>query len=404
MSEGTRVLVLNAGSSSVKYQLIDMLDGARLASGLVERIGEANGRLVHAPRSGERREALQVFPDHSAALKAVAEELAADGTGLDSPELAAIGHRVVHGGLRFTEPTVITEEVLTEIRRLIPVAPLHNPANITGIEVARALRPDLPQVAVFDTAFHASMPEYAARYAVDKAVADEHRVRRYGFHGTSHQYVSRATARLLGKDPAEVNVIVLHLGNGASASAVSGGRCVDTSMGLTPLEGLVMGTRSGDIDAGVVFHLHRVGGLSIDEIDDLLNRRSGLLGLCGDNDMREIMRRAEGGDADAELAFRAYVHRLRKYIGGYYAVLGRVDAIAFTAGVGENAAPVRAAATAGLEELGIAVDPELNSVRSGEARIISPAYGRVAVAVVPTDEELEIARQAFALVHRRSGG
>ncbi|MFF2041680.1 acetate kinase [Kitasatospora sp. NPDC058170] len=408
MSEGTRVLVLNAGSSSVKYQLIDMLDGARLASGLVERIGEAGGRLVHTPRTGGKREALQVFPDHSAALKAVAEELAADGVGLDSPELAAIGHRVVHGGLRFTEPTVITDEVLREIRRLIPVAPLHNPANITGIEVARALRPDLPQVAVFDTAFHASMPEYAARYAVDKAVADQHRVRRYGFHGTSHQYVSRATARLLGKDPAEVNVIVLHLGNGASASAVAGGRCVDTSMGLTPLEGLVMGTRSGDIDAGVVFHLHRVGGLSVDEIDDLLNRRSGLLGLCGDNDMREIMRRAEEGDAEARLAFDAYVHRLRKYIGGYYAVLGRVDAIAFTAGVGENAAPVRAAATSGLEGLGIAVDPELNSVRSGEARIISPAIlpsggtARVAVAVVPTDEELEIARQAFALVHRGS--
>ncbi|MEU6237038.1 acetate kinase [Kitasatospora sp. NPDC047058] len=403
MSEGTRVLVLNAGSSSVKYQLIDMLDGARLASGLVERIGEAGGRLVHTPRTGGKREAPRVVPDHSAALKAVADELAADGLGLDSPELAAIGHRVVHGGLRFTEPTVITDEVLGEIRRLIPVAPLHNPANITGIEVARALRPDLPQVAVFDTAFHASMPEHAARYAVDRAVADEHRVRRYGFHGTSHQYVSRATARLLGKDPAEVNVIVLHLGNGASASAVSGGRCVDTSMGLTPLEGLVMGTRSGDIDAGVVFHLHRVGGLSVDEIDDLLNRRSGLLGLCGDNDMREIMRRAEEGDEDARLAFDAYVHRLRKYIGGYYAVLGRVDAIAFTAGVGENAAAVRAAATAGLEELGIVVDPELNSVRSGGARVISSAYSRVAVAVVPTDEELEIARQAFALVHRQSG-
>ncbi|WP_395294321.1 acetate kinase [Kitasatospora hibisci] len=402
MSEGTRVLVLNAGSSSVKYQLIDMLDGSRPASGLVERIGEAGGRLVHTPRTGGRREAVQVFADHDAALKAVARELAADGIGLDSPDLAAIGHRVVHGGLRFTEPTVVTDEVLREIRRLIPVAPLHNPANITGIEVARALRPDLPQVAVFDTAFHASMPEHAARYAIDRAVADEHRVRRYGFHGTSHQYVSRATARLLGKDPAEVNVIVLHLGNGASASAVSGGRCVDTSMGLTPLEGLVMGTRSGDIDAGVVFHLHRVGGLSVDEIDTLLNRRSGLLGLCGDNDMREIMRRAEEGDADARLAFDAYVHRLRKYIGGYYAVLGRVDAIAFTAGVGENAAPVRAAATAGLEELGIAVDPELNSVRSGEPRIISSAYSRVAVAVVPTDEELEIARQAFALVHRTS--
>ncbi|MFB7663063.1 acetate kinase [Kitasatospora sp. NPDC056138] len=402
MSAGTRVLVLNAGSSSVKYQLIDMLDGSRPAFGLVERIGEAGGRLVHTPQGGPERETLQAFPDHAAALKAVAEELAADGTGLDSPGLAAIGHRVVHGGKRFTAPTLITDEVLTEIRRLIPVAPLHNPANITGIEVARRLRPDLPQVAVFDTAFHAGMPEYAARYAIDKAVADEHRVRRYGFHGTSHQYVSRATAALLGKDPAELNVIVLHLGNGASASAVSGGVCLDTSMGLTPLEGLVMGTRSGDVDAGVVFHLHRVGGLGIDEIDDLLNRRSGLLGLCGDNDMREIMRRADEGDADARLAFDAYIHRLRKYIGGYYAVLGRVDAIAFTAGVGENAAPVRAAATAGLEELGIAVDPELNSVRSREARVISPEYARVTVAVVPTDEELEIARQAFALVHATS--
>ncbi|GAA2132262.1 acetate kinase [Kitasatospora kazusensis] len=399
MSTGTRVLVLNAGSSSVKYQLIEMLDGSRLAAGLVERIGEPNGRLVHTPRGGPRRETLQTFPDHGAALKSVAEELAADGVGLDSPELAAIGHRVVHGGLRFTAPTLVDDEVLAEIRRLVPVAPLHNPANITGIEVARALRPDLPQIAVFDTAFHATMPEYAARYAIDRAVADEHRVRRYGFHGTSHQYVSRATAALLGRDPAELNVIVLHLGNGASASAVAGGVCVDTSMGLTPLEGLVMGTRSGDVDPGVVFHLHRVGGLTIDQIDDLLNRRSGLLGLCGDNDMREIMRRSEEGDAAARLAFDTYVHRLRKYIGGYYAVLGRVDAIAFTAGVGENAAPVRAAATAGLDQLGISVDPELNAVRSGEARVISPEYSRVTVAVVPTDEELEIAQQAFALVH-----
>ncbi|MGF1432172.1 acetate kinase [Kitasatospora sp. LaBMicrA B282] len=398
MTEATRVLVLNAGSSSVKYQLIDMLDGTRPAAGLVERIGEGSGRLKHTAPDGAVRETMQPYPDHAAALKAVAAELAADGLGLDSPELAAIGHRVVHGGKRFTAPTLVTDEVLTEIRRLVPVAPLHNPANITGIEVARALRPDLPQVAVFDTAFHTTIPEHAARYAIDPAIADEHRVRRYGFHGTSHQYVARATARLLGKDPAELNVIVLHLGNGASASAVAGGVCVDTSMGLTPLEGLVMGTRSGDIDPGVIFHLNRVGGLSIDEIDDLLNRRSGLLGLCGDNDMREILRRAEEGDAAAELAFRAYVHRLRKYLGGYYAVLGRVDAIAFTAGVGENAAPVRAAATVGLEELGIAVDPELNSVRSAEARVISPAYSRVTVAVVPTDEELEIAQQAYALV------
>ncbi|WP_371499246.1 acetate kinase [Kitasatospora sp. NBC_00374] len=399
MSAGTRVLVLNAGSSSVKYQLIDMLDGARLAAGLAERVGEPGGRLVHTPRDGARREALRPFEDHAAALEAVAAELAADGLGLDSPELAAIGHRVVHGGRRFTAPTLITDEVLAEVRRLVPVAPLHNPANITGIEVARRLRPDLPQVAVFDTAFHATLPEYAARYAIDRAVADEHRVRRYGFHGTSHQYVSRAAAALLGKEPAEVNVIVLHLGNGASASAVAGGVCVETSMGLTPLEGLVMGTRSGDVDPGVVFHLHRVGGLTIDEIDALLNRRSGLLGLCGDNDMREILRRRGEGDADAALAFDAYVHRLRKYLGAYYAVLGRVDAVVFTAGVGENAAPVREAVCAGLEGLGIVVDTELNAVRSGDPRIVSPAYARVAVAVVPTDEELEIARQAFALVH-----
>ncbi|PYC78417.1 acetate kinase [Streptomyces tateyamensis] len=400
MTGATRVLVLNAGSSSVKYQLIDMVDGTRLAAGLVERIGEHAGRLVHTPHGGDRREAVRPFADHAAALKAVAEELAADGRGLDSPELAAIGHRVVHGGKRFTAPTVVTDEVLTEIRRLVPVAPLHNPANITGIEVARGLRPDLPQVAVFDTAFHTTIPEHAARYAIDTAVADRHRVRRYGFHGTSHQYVSRATARLLGRDPAELNVIVLHLGNGASASAVAGGVCVETSMGLTPLEGLVMGTRSGDVDAGVVFHLHRVGGLSVDEIDDLLNRRSGLLGLAGENDMREILRRVEEqDDPAARLALDAYVHRLRKYLGAYYAVLGRVDAIAFTAGVGENAAPVRAAATAGLTELGIVVDPELNSVRSTEARVISAEYSRVTVAVVPTDEELEIAQQAFTLVH-----
>ncbi|GAA3390781.1 acetate kinase [Streptomyces roseoviridis] len=396
----TRVLVLNSGSSSVKYQLLDMADGSRLAVGLVERIGEEGSRLVHTPlRGGEKRVRSGTVADHAAALKAVAEELAADGLGLDSPELAAIGHRVVHGGLRFTAPTVIDEEVLAEIERLVPVAPLHNPANIVGIRTAMTLRPDLPQVAVFDTAFHTTMPEAAARYAIDVDTADAYRIRRYGFHGTSHAYVSRETARLLGKAPEEVNVIVLHLGNGASASAVAGGRCVDTSMGLTPLEGLVMGTRSGDVDPAVTFHLMRVAGMTADEIDTLLNKRSGLVGLCGDNDMREIRRRIDEGDQRAALAFDVYVHRLKKYIGAYYAVLGRVDAVAFTAGVGENAAPVREAAIAGLEELGLAVDADLNAVRSDEARIISPEYARVAVAVVPTDEELEIARQTFALVH-----
>ncbi|MFI1254341.1 acetate kinase [Streptomyces netropsis] len=399
-ANATRVLVLNSGSSSVKYQLLDMADGARLAVGLVERIGEETSRLAHTPLAtgGAKREREQPIADHEAALRAVAGELAADGLGLDSPELAAIGHRVVHGGKKFTAPTVITDEVTAEIERLIPVAPLHNPANITGIRVAQALRPDLPQVAVFDTAFHTTMPEAAARYAIDVETADAHRIRRYGFHGTSHAYVSRETAKLLGKDPSEVNVIVLHLGNGASASAVEGGRCVDTSMGLTPLEGLVMGTRSGDIDPAVISHLARNAGMSIDEIDSLLNKKSGLIGLCGDNDMREIRRRIDAGDERAALAFDIYVHRLKKYIGAYYAVLGKVDAVAFTAGVGENAAPVREAAVAGLEELGLAVDADLNAVRGDEARLISPEYARVAVAVVPTDEELEIATQTYALV------
>ncbi|MPY36227.1 acetate kinase [Streptomyces adustus] len=399
----TRVLVLNSGSSSVKYQLLDMRDGSRLAMGIVERIGEGSSRLRHTPlTTGEPREWTGAVADHEAALKAVAEELAKDGLGLDSPELAAIGHRVVHGGQRFTEPTVVDDKVLAEIERLIPVAPLHNPANLVGLRTARALRPDLPQVAVFDTAFHTTMPESAARYAIDVETADQHRIRRYGFHGTSHAYVSRATAKLLGRAPEDVNVIVLHLGNGASASAVRGGRCVDTSMGLTPLEGLVMGTRSGDVDPAVIFHLMRVGGMSTDEIDTLLNKRSGLVGLCGDNDMREIRRRIDEGDEQARLAFDIYIHRLKKYIGAYYAVLGTVDAIAFTAGVGENAAPVREAAIAGLEALGAAVDPALNAVRADGPRLISPADARVAVAVVPTDEELEIATQTYALVGKNS--
>jgi acetate kinase len=304
----------------------------------------------------------------------------------------------VHGGTRFTRPTLITDEVLAEIEKLVPLAPLHNPANIAGIKVARALRPEVPQVAVFDTAFHATMPQYAARYAIDIRTADAYGVRRYGFHGTSHAYVSRATAALLGRDPSELNTIVLHLGNGASASAVRGGVCVDTSMGLTPLEGLVMGTRSGDIDPAVIFHLSRVGGMSTDEIDTLLNKRSGLLGLCGDNDMREIGRRMGEGDPAAQLAFEVYVHRLRKYVGAYTAVLGRVDAIAFTAGVGENSAAVREAALRGLDGLGIEVDAVRNAVRGSSARLISADGSRVAVAVVPTDEELEIATDTYALV------
>ncbi|MQY12069.1 Acetate kinase [Streptomyces sp. RB5] len=375
----TRALVLNSGSSSLKYQLIDMAGHDRLASGIVERIGEGP------------------VADHGEALRIVSGELAAAGSGLDDERLAVIGHRVVHGGTRFTEPTLIDDEVVAELEKLVPLAPLHNPANIAGIQVARTLRPGLPQVAVFDTAFHATIPEAAARYAVDAATADRFGIRRYGFHGTSHAYVSRATAALLGKAPDEVNVIVLHLGNGASASAVERGRCVETSMGLTPLEGLVMGTRSGDIDPAVVFHLARTGGMSTDEIDTLLNKRSGLVGLCGDNDMREIARRIGEGDESARLAFDVYCHRIRKYVGAYTAVLGEVDAIAFTAGVGENSAAVREASTQNLRALGVELDPVLNAVRARSPRIVSAAGSRVAVAVVPTDEELEIATQAYSL-------
>ncbi|ESQ05699.1 acetate kinase A/propionate kinase 2 [Streptomyces sp. PVA_94-07] len=396
-----RVLVLNSGSSSVKYQLLDMADSRRLAVGLVERIGEEASRIVHTPLAGGtggEREVTGRVADHRAALEAVAAELAKDGLGLDSPELAAIGHRVVHGGRQFTRPIVIDDAVLAEIERLVPVAPLHNPANVTGIRTARRMRPDLPQVAVFDTTFHTTMPEYAARYPIERETADAHRVRRYGFHGTSHGYVARKAAELLEEPLAELNLITLHLGNGASAAAVRGGICVDTSMGLTPLEGLMMGTRSGDVDPAVVFHLKRVAGMETDETDALLNQRSGLLGICGDNDMREITRRVDEGDEDARLAFDMYVHRLKKYIGAYAAVLGRVDAVVFTAGVGENAAAVRRAAVDGLEGFGMAVDRELNAVRSGAPRLISPGSSRVAVAVVPTDEELEIAEQTYALV------
>lgn len=396
-----RVLVLNSGSSSVKYQLLDMTEGGRLAVGLVERIGEESSRLVHTPLTGgagERREHEVPLRDHREALEAIAAELAGDGLGLDSPELAAIGHRVVHGGRLFTRPTVIDDAVIAEIERLVPVAPLHNPANLMGIRTARELRPDLPQVAVFDTTFHTTMPEYASRYAMERETADAHRVRRYGFHGTSHGYVARKAAELLDRPLPELNLITLHLGNGASAAAVRGGICVDTSMGLTPLEGLMMGTRSGDIDPAVVFHLKRVAGMETDETDALLNKRSGLLGICGDNDMREITRRMDEGDEDARLAFDMYIHRLKKYIGAYAAILGRVDAVVFTAGVGENSAPVRQAAVDGLEGFGMAVDRELNAVRSGEPRLISPGFSPVAVAVVPTDEELEIAEQTYALV------
>ena len=367
------ILVLNCGSSSVKYRVLRGEQTA--ASGLIERIGEPGGDAA----------------SHEGALRTVLSRV-------DTEAIVAVGHRVVHGGLRFTEPTLIDDEVIAQVRRLSALAPLHNPANLAGIEAARAALPQLPQVAVFDTAFHRTLPPAASTYALDAALAERLRIHRYGFHGTSHEYVSRRTANLLGRPLRTVNTITLHLGNGASACAVAGGRSVDTSMGFTPLEGLVMGTRTGDIDPAVVFYLHREADLGVDEIDRLFNRRGGLAGLCGDNDMRRVLARRAAGDPAAALAFDVYCARIRHYVGAYYATLGRVDAVTFTGGVGEHAAPVRAAALAGLERLGIAVDPARNeSARQGE-RIISPDGAEVAVCVVPTDEEREIARQTWSVV------
>ncbi|AMY22032.1 acetate kinase [Rhodococcoides fascians] len=390
------ILVVNSGSSSVKFQLVDPDSGESLASGLVERIGESDGR-VELDYRGESVERTQHIEDHGDGLALAFEMLSDAGIELGS-DVTAVGHRVVHGGTVFYRPTIIDDAVVQQISDLSSLAPLHNPPNVLGIEVARKQLPNVPHVAVFDTAFFHSLPDAAATYAIDAAVAAEHDIRRYGFHGTSHHYVSEQVAQFLERDLGDLKQIVLHLGNGASASAVDGGRAVDTSMGLTPLEGLVMGTRSGDIDPGVIMHLRRSAGMSVDDIDTLLNRRSGLIGLSGVNDFRELQQRIDDGDASARLAYDVYIHRLRKYIGAYMIGLGRLDVITFTAGVGENAAAVRADALANLEHFGIRIDSERNAVRSKQARVISADSSAVTVLVVPTNEELAIARATDDLV------
>ncbi|MET9201089.1 acetate kinase [Gordonia sp. NPDC003585] len=391
------VLVLNAGSSSLKYQLLHPDTGEVWADGIVERIGENDSSITHEQGDVEIRETAAIA-DHLAAIEWAIRCFADNGTDLAAAGLVAVGHRVVHGGRTFYEPTIITREVISEITRISPLAPLHNPANLIGIEAARTFLPDVPSVAVFDTAFFHGLPDAAATYAIDRGVADLHAIRRYGFHGTSHDYVSHRVADFLGRDYDELNQIVLHLGNGASASAIAGGHPIDTSMGMTPLEGLVMGTRSGDLDPGLVLHLHRVAKLSVDQIDTLLNKQSGLKGLCGENDFRAISALIEAGDENARRAYDVYIHRLRRYIGAYMIELGRVDAITFTAGVGENSTPVRADALAGLEHYGIIIDAERNAVRSKEPRRISADDSEIDVLVVPTNEELAIARQSAAVV------
>jgi acetate kinase len=368
------ILVLNSGSSTVKYRLVDPGDPAAGRGGMVERIGEPGG-----------------VADHTAAVREIL-----DGLRSGSGPIVAVGHRVVHGGSRFVRPTRLDDDTVAAIEELTPLAPLHNPGALAGIEAARRVLGSVPHVAVFDTAFHAALPAPAATYALDAEVAARHGIRRYGFHGISHEYVAGRTAALLGRPLAALNVIVLHLGNGASATAVRGGRSVETSMGFTPLEGLVMGTRTGDLDPAVPGFLQRAG-LASAQVEELLQRRSGLAGLCGANDMRTVLARRAAGDAAATLAFDVYCHRIRKYVGAYHAVLGRLDAVVFTAGVGEHAVAVRAATLDDLDSWGIVVDPDRNAGGSGE-RLISPDGARVAVCVVPTNEELAIARAAAELL------
>ena len=375
------VLVLNSGSSSLKYSLVQPDTGESFVDGIVERIGEDGG-----------------VADHEAALRAAFEVLAPGDQDMSDLGLVAVGHRVVHGGPDLYRPTVIDDALVSELRELTPLAPLHNPSAVLGIEVALRVLPDLPHVAVFDTAFFHHLPSSAATYAIDRDVATRWKIRRYGFHGTSHQFVSEQAAEFLGVPLDSLNQIVLHLGNGASASAIAGGRPVDTSMGMTPLEGLVMGSRSGDIDAGIIGYLWREAQMGIDEIETMLNRRSGMLGLSGETDFRAVHARIEAGDESAKLAYDVYIHRLRKYIGGYLAVLGRTDVITFTAGVGENDARVRRDALAGLASLGIELDEHLNDDPVRGPRRISGQSSPTAVLVIPTDEELAIARAALTVL------
>lgn len=397
MDGGDAVLVINCGSSSVKYQLIAVGSEAVVAGGVFERIGESGSRLRH--READKSERVVELPaaNHREALAHIAETLR---RGLSPLRLAAVGHRVVHGGEHFQEPARIDEDVLERIRSLSPLAPLHNPVNVIGIEVALNLFPNVSQVAVFDTAFHQRMPRYAAQYAIPQDWYRNYGVRRYGFHGTSHEYVAERAARYLARPLSELKLITLHLGNGASAAAIAAGVSIDTSMGLTPLEGLVMGSRSGDLDPAIIAYMQRVAGLDAAQSEQLLNHAAGLKGLGGSNDMRQILAAATAGNEAAELALEVFCYRIKKYIGAYLAVLGGIDALVFTGGIGENAAPVRSRSTAGLRGLGIAVDSCRNESAEGAVAEIQESHCETKVLVIRTNEELQIARQVLSVCRR----
>ncbi len=396
-----KILVVNCGSSSIKYQLYRMPDREVLAKGQAERIGEIGSSLKF--EVGARQHRLeQAIPDHELGMRMILQSLMGTGEHAldDTHEIAAVGHRVVHGGEEFSGSVRIDGTVLDSIERFVDLAPLHNPANLTGIRAAMHALPDVPHVACFDTAFHASIPRTAYLYALPHRVYEQYGVRRYGFHGSSHRYVAGRTAELLGKSSAETNCITVHLGNGCSITAVRNGKSVDTSMGLTPLEGLVMGTRSGDIDPAILFYLADKG-YDMAALNKLCNKESGLLGVSGlSNDMRTLSQAAEQGNAQAELAIDIFCYRVRKYIGAYLAVLGRVDAVSFTGGIGERAVGVRAKVCSDLEPLGIELDYERNQQAVGGEATISQPQSRVRLLVVPTDEEGVIAADTYHIVEQ----
>ena len=395
-----KILVLNSGSSSIKCQYFIGREG--VASAMIERIGEeeSQGEVHFGDHHSTEREAI---PDHHHALKLIISMLHHSGAITSIDELDAVGHRVVHGGATFDQPTLITQKVIDTIRDLIPLAPLHNPANLEGIIVLQELHPSLPQVAVFDTAFHQSMPPSAYLYPLPYTLYEASGIRRYGFHGTSHAFVAKEAAQILGKALTKLNLITLHLGNGASATAIQAGKSIDTSMGLTPLEGLMMGTRCGDIDPAIIPFISHNLKLDIDEIDTMLNKESGLKGICNTNDMREVVELSEQEDEMSQLALEMYTYRIKKYIGSYTVALGRVDAVIFTGGIGENAAKVREMVCEGLDEsIGLKLDQVKNQVKSAENRAIHDSKSKIKLFVIRTNEELEIAIQTEEIIRRFS--
>ena len=396
-----KVLVINCGSSSLKFQLIDSESEQCLAKGLCERIGIEGSMITYAPEGGDKKTTETPMPDHTEAIRLVLEALTNPETGVvkSLDEIGAVGHRVVHGGEKFAESVVINDEVMAAIEECNDLAPLHNPANLIGINACKKLMPNTPMVGVFDTAFHQTMPEEAYMYGLPYEYYQKYKIRRYGFHGTSHSYVSKRAAEVLGKKYEDLKIIVCHLGNGASVSAVKNGKCVDTSMGLTPLEGLIMGTRSGDMDPAIIEFLAHKENLGIDEIMSVLNKKSGVLGLSDNlsSDFRDLEEGYNKGDANAIRTLKTYCYRVAKYVGSYAAAMNGVDVICFTAGIGENAALVRTFVCEYLGYLGVKVDQDANHKR-GEDIAISTADSKTTVMVIPTNEELAIARETVRLV------